>query len=190
MHNIPHTAAAKAKMSAAHKGKPQPWKHRQTKEVDGALLYRCSDCGSFLPREGFHHDSRTLLGIKTQCKVFHNACSVRSRNKDNKRTKAVWYEASRRARKSGSEGRVTADDWRALTEILGTACLACGSKNQPTQDHIVPLAKGGLHDPRNMQPLCRPCNERKQARTADYRTPEQRAAVEAFWVVAFRRIEQ
>lgn len=188
MHNIPHTAAARAKMSAAHKGKPRPWKHRPTKQVDGVLLYRCSDCGSFLPREGFHRNSRTLLGIKTQCKACHNACNIRSRDKKNKRMKAVEYEASRRARKAGAGGRVTAADWRALTEILGTACLACGSKNRPTQDHIVPLSMGGMHHPRNMQPLCRPCNEKKQARTADYRTQEQREAVDVVWVVEFRRI--
>ena len=40
MHNRPHTDAAKAKMSAATKGKPRPWKHRPTKVVDGVLRYR------------------------------------------------------------------------------------------------------------------------------------------------------
>ena len=189
MHNRPHTDAAKAKMSAATRGKPRPWKHRPTKVVDGVLRYRCGSCEGFFPKEGFHRDSRTLLGIKTQCKGCHNATNVRSRDKSNKREKAVGYEAARRARKAGGTGRVTAGDWRALTEILGASCLACGSPEQPTQDHIVPLAKGGLHHPTNLQPLCRPCNERKQARTVDYRTPQQRAAVEAVWVVSFRRLD-
>lgn len=188
-HNVPHTAEAKAKMSAAHKGKPAPWKRRQTKEVDGVLHYRCSDCQQFLPMEGFHANKRTVLGIKTQCKSCHNACNVRSRDKVNKRMKAVEYEASRRARKAGSGGTVTQSDWRKLTSILGSACLACGSTEHPTQDHIVPLARGGLHHPLNLQPLCRPCNERKQARSADYRTPEQRAAVEAVWVIEFKAVQ-
>jgi len=48
----------------------------------------------------------------------------------------------------------------------------------------------GLHHPTNLQPLCRPCNERKQARTVDYRTPQQRAAVEAVWVIEFKKLEQ
>jgi 5-methylcytosine-specific restriction endonuclease McrA len=175
-------------MSATRKGKPAPWKHRPTKEVNGVLHYRCSDCQQFLPREGFHANKRTVLGIKTQCKACHNACSLRSRDKDNKRLKAVEYEASRRARKAGSGGTVTQFDWRKLTDILGFACLACGSTDHPTQDHIVPLAKGGQHHPLNLQPLCRPCNERKQASSVDYRTPEQRAAVMVVWVVEFRRI--
>ena len=37
MHNRPHTDAAKAKMSAATKGKPRPWKHRPTKVVADEL---------------------------------------------------------------------------------------------------------------------------------------------------------
>lgn len=189
MHNRPHTDAAKAKMSAATKGKPRPWKHRPTQVIDGVMHYRCGSCKRFFQKEDFHRDKRTMLGIKTQCKGCHNATSVRSRDKSNKREKAVGYESARRARKAGSAGRVTADDWRALTGILGTSCLACGSLEQPTWDHIIPLAKSGMHHPLNIQPLCRPCNERKQARIADYRTPEQRIAVDKFWVVEFRRLE-
>jgi len=72
---------------------------------------------------------------------------------------------------------------------LGDRCLCCGSGILITQDHIVPLARGGLHHPTNLQPLCRPCNERKQARNRDFRTDEQRAAVNAVWVVEFRRVK-
>ena len=110
MHNRPHTAAAKAKMSVATKGKPRPWKHRPTRVVDGVLCYRCGSCEVFFPKEDFHRDTRTLLGIKTQCKGCHNATNVRSRDKSNKREKAVGYEAARRARKAGGTGRVTTDN--------------------------------------------------------------------------------
>lgn len=67
--------------------------------------------------------------------------------------------------------------------FTGTACLCCGSEDRPTEDHIRPLSKRGRHHPTNLQPLCRPCNERKQAREIDYRTPAQRVAVEAVWAV-------
>lgn len=63
----------------------------------------------------------------------------------------------------------------------------CGTARNPTWDHVIPLAKGGDHHPLNLQPLCRACNEKKQAQTADYRTDEQREAVSAVWVVEFRR---
>lgn len=187
MHNVPHTEEAKAKMRAARLGKPAPWKHRPTLEVDGALHYRCGRCHGFFPKAMFHPNRRTVLGIKTECKPCHNACNVASRDKVNKRTKAVLYEAARRARQAGADGRVTSSDWRQLLTILGRRCLCCGSEAPPTQDHIVPLAKGGAHHPANLQPLCRPCNERKQARAFDYRSDAQRAAVAAVWVIEFRR---
>lgn len=188
-HCKPHTEEAKKKISMARKGKPQPLKRRPIKAVDGVLHYRCGSCKGFFPKDDFHRESRTLLGIKSQCRSCHNKTNVRSRDKDNKREKAVIYESARRARKAGSGGRVSASDWRTLTGILGAACLACGSYDQPTQDHIIPLSKGGIHHPLNLQPLCRPCNERKQARIADYRTSEQRVAVEGVWAVTFKRLE-
>jgi 5-methylcytosine-specific restriction endonuclease McrA len=67
--------------------------------------------------------------------------------------------------------------------------LKCGAEGKPQQDHIIPLAKGGVHHPTNLQPLCRKCNERKQARTVDYRTPDQRAAIAAKWGIEFKRTE-
>lgn len=188
-HCIPHTPEAKAKMSAARKGKAAPWKHRETRDVDGEVHYRCGRCSGFFPRSGFHANRRTLLGIKSECKPCHTATTVRSRDPVKKRAAGVLAEASRRARKAGSYSGVTAADWREVLRILGSACLCCGSKAPPTQDHVVPLSRGGAHHPLNLQPLCRPCNERKQAREFDYRSEEQRATVAAaVWAITFKRI--
>lgn len=70
--------------------------------------------------------------------------------------------------------------WRQLLKILGDVCLKCGV--QPvTKDHIVPLARGGLNHPTNLQPLCRRCNGTKGDDIADYRTPAMREAILARW---------
>lgn len=187
MHNKPHTDEAKAKMRAAHAGKPRPWR-RQTRNVDGVPHYRCGRCSGFFPRDSFHKSNRTSLGIKSDCKSCHSAVSIASRDPDTARAAGRLNEAARRARKAGSNGRVTSSDWKHLLQILGRNCLCCGSEAPPTQDHIVPLAMGGDHHPSNLQPLCRPCNERKQARAIDYRTTVQRASVSSVWVVEFRRL--
>ena len=188
-HCTPHTAAAKAKMSAAHSGKPRPWKQRQQKNVDGITHFRCGRCGKFLPRESFYGSKRSSLGIKSDCKPCHTSVSSISRSPEATRASKRRSESNRRARKAGTGGCVTAADWKRVLMILGTNCLCCGTGSRPTQDHIVPLAKGGLHHPVNLQPLCRPCNESKQAQTRDYRTAEQREAIAAVWVVEFKRIE-
>lgn len=45
------------------------------------------------------------------------------------------------------------DDW--------STCRCCGATDHIDRDHIVPLARWGAHDERNLQPLCRSCNASK-----------------------------
>lgn len=101
MHNMPHTEEAKAKMRVAHLGKPSPWKHRETRLVDGVEMFRCGACGQFFPREGFYADKRTLLGLKSQCKKCHTRTSIESRDKD--RARDANREYARRARIANGE---------------------------------------------------------------------------------------
>ena len=88
----------------------------------------------------------------------------------------------RRARKASVAGHWNATDLRVLSAILGDACLRCGSMKSVTIDHVIPLALGGSNHPTNLQPLCRSCNNSKQARSrSDYRTPAQvRRIMKAF----------
>lgn len=189
MHNQPHTPEARAKMRASHLGTAAPWKHRPSREVGDVTVYRCGRCACYFSKEHFHKSNRSTLGIKSDCKNCHSKISIASRNTETTRASKQRAEAARRARKAGTNGRVTATDWLQLLEILGTTCLKCQSQTPLTQDHIVPLAKGGIHHPTNLQPLCRPCNERKQASTADYRSQAQRLAVAAKWTIEIKRLK-
>jgi 5-methylcytosine-specific restriction endonuclease McrA len=40
-------------------------------------------------------------------------------------------------------------------------CAHCGTANNLTIDHIIPLAKGGANEVHNLQMLCEPCNAEK-----------------------------
>lgn len=63
--------------------------------------------------------------------------------------------------------RVTAAEWRSIQEAHGHACVYCGATGvRLTRDHKVPLARGGLDNVENVVPACRPCNQRKHAKTA------------------------
>lgn len=84
-------------------------------------------------------------------------------------------DARRRARKAAAPiNNFTAKQWRALCKAAGYRCAYCHKKfpfKQLTQDHIIPLSKGGSHTLANIVPACLSCNSRKKDR--DVLTPVQ-----------------
>jgi 5-methylcytosine-specific restriction endonuclease McrA len=48
-----------------------------------------------------------------------------------------------------------------LFRLYASACVACGSRNKITMDHVVPISRGGRHSEGNLQPLCLSCNSGK-----------------------------
>ena len=87
------------------------------------------------------------------------------------REKRLAAEQRRLDRINNAPGRgvTKADRLRVLK--LYEKCLRCGSADVCANglDHVIPLFKGGRHDPDNLQPLCWPCNKFKGIRCYDYR---------------------
>jgi 5-methylcytosine-specific restriction endonuclease McrA len=79
------------------------------------------------------------------------------------------YRASARARRARIASvltTLTAEQWEAILEAAGHACIYCGSHEQPTQDHLTPLTRGGQHTAENVAPACGPCNQSKGTKIA------------------------
>lgn len=79
------------------------------------------------------------------------------------------YVQRRRARKAGAEGFHTKEQFWELCKLAEYRCLACKKEKPLTEDHIVPLSKGGSDWIENIQPLCFSCNSRKSTKTVDYK---------------------
>ncbi len=96
----------------------------------------------------------------------------RHREKTETKIKRCFYQLQRYYRSKTATGRFTIEDWKRIKEKYNFTCLSCG-KREPeiklTIDHIQPLSKNGSNNIDNIQPLCRSCNARKNARMIDYR---------------------
>jgi 5-methylcytosine-specific restriction endonuclease McrA len=68
-------------------------------------------------------------------------------------------------------GSHTFGEWETLKKMYNYKCPCCG-KSEPevslTEDHIVPLSKGGGDNIENIQPLCLSCNCKKHTKIIKY----------------------
>jgi 5-methylcytosine-specific restriction endonuclease McrA len=71
---------------------------------------------------------------------------------------------ARRALHAGAPTALTANQWMAITARYAERCYWCRERRPLTQDHLVPLSRGGTHDAFNVVPACRSCNSSKGAR--------------------------
>lgn len=69
----------------------------------------------------------------------------------------------RHMRKTGATiSDFTFQQWQELLEEYRHCCAYCGQQfDKLTQDHVIPLSKGGNHTKSNVVPACQSCNSRK-----------------------------
>ena len=84
------------------------------------------------------------------------------------------HNAKRRALIAGADGAHTGVDRITVFAKYNNTCLKCGTTENITIDHIVPLAGGGSNWTDNLQLLCASCNAGKGNRNSiDYRPMAQ-----------------
>ena len=81
------------------------------------------------------------------------------------------HNRRRLAIKRGASGFHTLYDWELLKKQYNYVCPCC-NKSEPkiilTEDHIIPLSKGGSDNIENIQPLCKKCNSIKHDKIIKY----------------------
>ena len=135
----------------------------------GGLDSRCRECHAEKFARYYASNRRAVL-------AYRQAYNVRNREqyRENQRRTYRRHRERRIAnvRKRGVRLRATRalygyhteQEWQAKLAEFGGRCAHCGSTENISRDHIVPLARGGTDLIENIQPLCLPCNGRKGAK--------------------------
>lgn len=83
----------------------------------------------------------------------------------------VFYTNRRRMIKKQVGGFHNVSEWENLKAQYNWTCPCCKGqepKIKLTEDHIVPVTKGGSDNIENIQPLCKSCNSRKSTKVIKY----------------------
>lgn len=156
------TEEHKKKLSEAHKGNPGFWtgkeRDKETKEKISNKL------------KGLTPWNKGRKCPKTSDIKHWNYKDGRSKNKEhvswvsNRRNRVI-----KRLKEQGSSH--TFGEWELLKKQYGYMCPCC-KKTEPdiklTEDHIIPLSKGGSDYIENIQPLCMHCNAVKHTKIIKY----------------------
>jgi 5-methylcytosine-specific restriction endonuclease McrA len=118
-----------------------------------------------------HAKNRDVINARTRVKRAANREAFNANHRAWRKQRRLTHpdsfrtsESKRRARQRGAAIRdFTAQQWRAMQELVDHRCTYCGKrcKGKLTQDHIVPLSKGGNHTWTNITPACSSCNSKK-----------------------------
>lgn len=136
----------KKKLSVAHKGKKCPW-NKESKHL-------------------FKKGHTLNQGIKHP--QWKGGVAYGENRKKYYRLKAL----ERIARKHNAKGTHTLGEWEHLKALYQWTCPRCWRKEPKiklTEDHIVPLIKGGSNEIENIQPLCLLCNSKKATKIIKFR---------------------
>lgn len=132
----------------AHRGRPSRRPRQRPISPAGELFHDCGSCG--LPRPASEYRQRVSRGV-TMPDYRCRDCLRRKRQIERERARAM------------SDGTLTP---AALSRLYRSshACPYCDvqlTRDTRTLDHIVPLARGGIHGLNNVLVCCADCNRRK-----------------------------
>lgn len=150
-----HSEESRQKMKQTRQGisygPHRLWTDEQKAKLSGTRS------GSRNPFFGKHHSetSKSKIGNKTcQKEKNPNWKGGISLNK-------YFYLKQRNLKLIGTH---TIGEWENLKKQYGYRCPSCGISEPEiklTEDHIIPISKGGSNFIENIQPLCSSCNSRK-----------------------------
>jgi hypothetical protein len=157
--------AAQRRFSRSTKGQAHQYRHNRTEKArERQKRYRATEkCAIRLRRYYLTQKSKARYERwrrSEKCKAARH----RYRQTPKGRYQKVSNEHKRRVLK-GRSATLTMAEWQHILDLYKHCCAYCGRSDAIlTQDHYVPLCKGGHHSAENVVPACKSCNSRKRDR--------------------------
>jgi len=187
-YNKIYTPERNKKISEANKGKILTEEHRKNiskaskgkkPSVETRIKLSEKNKQRYIKFPGLKEQiSKKLKGIPTPWTTGKN-CHFWKDGRCKNKEYLYWLQNKRnrvkkRINESGSSH--TFGEWKLLKKQYGYICPCCGLQepfnNQRikglTEDHIIPLSKGGSDYIENIQPLCQSCNSKKHTKIIKY----------------------
>lgn len=118
-------------------------------------------------RENHKEELKLKISIKSKTehnKKLHAIRNSRYKQTENGKVKSLFNTEKRRMLKLSLPYNFSVEDWNSCLEYFGNECAYCGELGKLTQDHFIPLSKGGEYTKNNIIPVCLSCNSSKQDR--------------------------
>lgn len=159
------------KIRQAHLGKKRPpfseeWKKRMRKPKSEATKIKMSFIQSNMSDETkkrMRESAIKRFSMKENHPRWQGGITTYERK--------LYLNNCRRALRNNAIGFHTEGEWETLKAQYNWTCPSC-KKREPkiklTEDHIIPLSKGGSNNIENIQPLCRSCNCKKHTKIIKY----------------------
>jgi 5-methylcytosine-specific restriction endonuclease McrA len=153
--------------------------HEYTIRKSGKLASYCKDCNATRTANYRKNNRERYLLLKKENRL-RNPQKVREesikRYRNNlekeKARYAAYYETHKHDIVENGRRRrtrllnaptfvVSKKEWNRLCARYHWCCAYCGEKSRLTQDHVIPLFRGGYHGIGNLLPACQSCNSSK-----------------------------
>jgi 5-methylcytosine-specific restriction endonuclease McrA len=109
-----------------------------------------------------------MLARKRAWRAKNPEVAKRIREKAYQKADKSYYAVATRKRKatllSAPGSGLNHEQWLGILDNFGGKCAYCLG-DATSIDHIVPISRGGAHDPENIVPACKSCNSKKGNRS-------------------------
>lgn len=91
------------------------------------------------------------------------------------RNASVQYSEKRRSLELGLVSTLTVEEWEWTLKHFDDSCCYCGKRSKLSQDHLIPVTKGGGYTLDNIIPACKSCNSSKHNKDFEHWYPSHKS---------------